>query len=74
MNQEGPKETSGTTNTTVKWSQNLSANHLNVSANMPQKDHTPKQYNNTSSDDWSIDRAPTPETLDAGDTPTIEYK
>jgi len=77
-NQEGPKETSGTANPTAKWSQNLSANHLNVSANMPQNDqsrgHTPERHDDASSDDWSIDGALTPETLDAGDTPTVEYK
>ena len=41
---------------------------------MPQKDHTPEQYDDTSGNYWSIDEALTPETLDAGDTPTIEYK
>ena len=69
MNQEGPKETSGMANPTMKWSQNLSANHLNISANMPQKGYTPKRYNDASSND----RASTSETLNAGDTPTIEY-
>ena len=61
-------------NPTMKWSQNLSANHLNIFANMPQKGHTPERYDDASSDDWSIDGALTPETLDTEDTPTVEYK
>ena len=74
MNQEGLKETSGMANPIMKWNQNLSANYLNISANMLQKGHTPKWYNDASSDDWSIDGVLTPETLNVGDTPTIKYK